>query len=188
MDQVIKKLGLESDSKILDVGTGFGAMSILLAMNGFSILTWQPEHDSEWNEHRESNHEHEHTNWSNMSDWKKNAKAFGVLDKITFQHLDAEHLDFSDETFDGFFMYDSLQHIKNRKAALNECLRVTKGNGVVCIIEWNKKCIEETEKKEGFTMDYVDPREISNRKDVSIDLVEGNISNIFLIKKRCKSY
>ncbi|MFC1717964.1 class I SAM-dependent methyltransferase [Candidatus Poribacteria bacterium] len=186
MSEVIKELDLGEDARILDIGTGFGAMSILLALNGFRILTGQPEHDPEWDEFTADNgqsdaeHGHHHGNM----DWRENAEKLGVSDKIEFQYLDAQDLAFENETFDGIFMYDALQHIKDREKALIECLRVLKNDGVVCVIEWSKKSIKETEEKYGFTIDYVDPREILPGADISIELTSGESINIFTMKKK----
>lgn len=49
IDDSIKKLKpfLDMDSKILDVGTGFGIMAIILALNGYDVLTGEPEEDPE---------------------------------------------------------------------------------------------------------------------------------------------
>lgn len=174
IDKMIKSLSLSKDSKILDIGTGLGAMSILVAINGFDVLTGQPEKDPEWEEH-----EHEFT----MSHWEDSAKAVGVEDKIKFQYLDAENLDFPDESFHGIFMYDTLQHVKNRATALNECLRVIKPDGLVCVIEWNEKSIKETEEEYGFTIDYINPEEILNRDDISVELVTGNLVNMFIMRR-----
>ena len=122
IDRTIKNFGLDKNSSILDIGTGFGAMSILLAMNGISVLTGQPKKD------REAEHDH-----AALSNWKENAKALNVEDKITFQYLNAESLHFPDDSFDGIFMYDTLQHITNRERALTECIRVMEPRGLICI-------------------------------------------------------
>jgi SAM-dependent methyltransferase len=187
MDKAIKDLDLDKNSKILDIGTGFGAMSILLALNGFEVLTGQPEHDEEWDELAEYHHNHsgshDHHHSFEIGDWRKNAKVLGVEEKIKFQYLDALNLEFDDETFDGIFMYDSLQHIKNRKDALNESMRIIKNNGLICVIEWNMRSIKETEEKEGFTIDYVDPGEILDRKDISCEMIKGDYINIFILRK-----
>ena len=187
IDKMIKSLNLGKDSKILDIGTGLGAMSILLAINGFDVLTGQPEEDPEWEEHEKDHcqhdEEHEHQHEYTMSNWEDSAKAVGVEDKIKFQYLDAENLDFPDESFDGIFMYDTLQHVENRAAALNECLRVMKPDGLVCVIEWNEKSIKETEEEYGFTIDYINPEEILNRDDISVELVTGNLVNMFIMRR-----
>lgn len=104
-------------------------------------------------------------------------------DKITFQYLNAESLDFPDNSFESIFIYDTLQHIKNREKALNECIRVLRARGLICIIEWNEKSIKDTEEKNGFTIDYIDPGEILNREDISIELIPGDFVNIFILKK-----
>jgi SAM-dependent methyltransferase len=188
IDKTIKELNIAKEAKILDVGTGFGAMAILLALNGFDVLTGQPEHDPEWDE--VNNHHHEHKNetdhahyYQDFASWEENAKTLGVRDKIEFQHIDVEKLGFPNETFDAIFMFDSLQHVENRKLALNHCLRVLKPVGLVCVIEWNKKCVEYWNRKENLDIDYIDPEEILDRKDVTIQLVKGEELNIFLIRK-----
>ncbi len=188
IDATIKKLHLAKNSKILDIGTGFGAMAILLAINGFNLLTGQPEEDSEWHDPEEDhcgNHEeHEgHHHDSNWSDWRESAKAVGVENRIKFQHFNAESLPFPTESFDGIFMYDTLQHIKNRDVALNECLRVIKPRGIVSVIEWNKKSIEHDEKKYGITNDYINPMEILNRDDVFVEFLTGKFVNMYIIRK-----
>jgi len=186
IDCVIKELGIEKSAKILDIGTGFGAMSILLALNGYAVITGQPEHDSEWEEltsHNEHGNVEQHQHEFAMSDWKENAKALGVLDKISFQFLNAEELYFDAETFDAIFLYDALQHIKKRALVLNECLRLMKAKGVICVIEWSKESIRKDEKQYGLKIDYIDPNEIINRNDISIELISGNFVNIFIIKK-----
>jgi len=181
---IIKKFNLNKNSKILDIGTGFGAMSILLALNGYYVLTGQPEKEKEF-KHNEKHHfdqdevcEHNHS-----FNWRENAKAVGIESKIKFQYLNAENLNFPDKSFDAIFMYDTLQHIRNRKIALSECLRVIRSSGLVCVIEWNKKAIKETKEKYGFTIDYIDPRGILNKESIATELFTGDLVNLFKITK-----
>ena len=119
INETIKKLKLDKNSKILDVGTGIGAMSILLALNGFYVLTGEPEVDPErdaWNhndhhhgDNQANHHEnHEEHNWEAWNDWRESAKALGVEDKIKYQNFNIEDLPFSNEIFDGIFLYDTL--------------------------------------------------------------------------------
>jgi tRNA A58 N-methylase Trm61 len=186
IDSQIKAMKLNKDSKILDIGTGWGAMAILLALNGLHVLTGQPEEDPEWDGHMEGGHEHEghehHFDFPDF-DWRKNAANLGVEDMIEFQNLDAQKLHFEDGSFDGVFLFDALQHMEDRVSAINESVRVISGNGLVCIIEWNQKTIEDEKENYGHEIDYVDPREFLSRDDIEIELVEGEYVNIFLIRK-----
>ncbi|MHA2377315.1 MAG: class I SAM-dependent methyltransferase [Candidatus Thorarchaeota archaeon] len=184
IDQIIKDLRLDHNLNILDIGTGLGAMSILLALNDYRVLTGQPKHDPEWEKIHEHHCEHVHDVHAPYGDWKSNAQAIGVDDKITFRHLDAEHLDFANETFDAIFMYDTLQHVAHREDTLNECIRVIKPDGVICVIEWNERSIQADEAQYEFTIDYIDPRTILQRDDVSIEMLAGTWVNAFLIKRK----
>ncbi len=191
IDETIKKLNLNKNSKILDIGTGFGAMAILLAINGFNVLTGEPEVDPERDEceHHENHGGEHHGNHQEQNhrgyefDWRESAKNVGVEHKIKYQHFDAQDLPFPDNSFDGIFMYDTLQHIKKREVALNESLRVIKTSGIVSVIEWNKKSIEQDEKKYGFTIDYVDPREFLKLDNISIELFKGKFANMYILRK-----
>ncbi len=192
MSFTISKLNLDNKSMILDIGTGIGAMSILLALKDFNVLTGEPEvnpekdevghhsHEKHQEYHGKGHYEHNSGVWN---DWRESAKEIGVYNKIKYQHFDAENLPFSQKTFDGIFMYDSLQHIKNRKLAIEECLRVLKPKGIICVIEWNQKSIDEDYDKYGYNIDYIDPRQILNKVDTSTEIFKGKYLNIFIIRK-----
>jgi len=185
MDENIKNLNLDKDSKILDIGTGMGAMSTLLTLNGFSVITGEPKVDPEINGHGKHNHhnhhgEHEESAWNN---WRKSAKMLGVEEKIKFQHFDAQALPFEDYSFDGIFLYDALQHIQDRKLALNECLRVLNEDGVIVVIEWSEGQIEKEYKKYGYKIDFIDPQDYIIREDISFKVFKGETINFYLIRK-----
>lgn len=193
INEIIINLNLEKDSKILDVGTGMGAMSVLLALNGFRILTGEPEVDPERDgeDHHEHHHEdndeihyekHEDCNWESWNDWRISAKSLGVEDKIQYQNFDVQSLSFTNQSFDGIFLYDTFQHIKDRETALNECVRVVKNDGVIVVIEWTKKQIEEDFKKYGYKIEYIDPRDFNSREDIFIEEFNSKVVNVFLIR------
>ena len=98
INKTIKKLNLSKNSRILDIGTGIGAMSTLLALNGFHVLTGEPEKEpkgDKWNHHdhlhgdsTENHHDNNgECNWEAWNDWRVSAKALGVEDKIKFQYF-----------------------------------------------------------------------------------------------------
>lgn len=182
MNENIKKLNFDKNCKILDIGTGIGAMSSLLALNGFNVLTGEPEVDSGRNNlDHEHHHQHENHDWQAWGNWKESAKSLGVLKKIKFQYFNAQDLPFDDESFNGIFLYDSLQHIQNRELALKECIRVLKPGGKIIIIEWNKKQIEEEYKKFGYKIEFINPEEFTNRNDISVELNPGKHVNIYIL-------
>lgn len=192
IDGNVKNLNLDKGCKILDIGTGNGAMSSLLALNGLNVLTGEPEVDSERNywahehqHHHDESHEphHENYDWKAVGNWKESAKLLGVLNKIKFQYFDAQDLPFDDESFNGIFLYDSLQHIQNRELALNECIRVLKPGGMIIIIEWTKKQIEEEYKKYGYKIDFINPEEYLKQDDISIKLISGNYVNVYILRQ-----
>ena len=191
IDENIKKLNLVKGDDILDIGTGIGAMSCLLALNGFDILTGELKVDPEINNrddeyhHHNENHEHHHENhdWKAWGDWEESAKSLGVRNKIKFLNFDAQDLPFENKSFKGIFLYDSLQHIQNRELALKECIRVLKPEGLIIIIEWTKKKIEDDYKKYGFKIDFINPEELTNRNDISVELIPGKHVNIYILRQ-----
>ena len=149
IDKIIKTLNLDKNSKILDIGTGFGAMAILLAINGLTVIIGQPEEEPDWDKHKGDHGEHHETHQHGenklpnhkeyLFDWEENAKAVGVEDQIKFQYFSVQNLPFPDKFFDGLFMYDTLQHVKNKLTAFNNCIKVIKPSGLIFVIEWNEK-------------------------------------------------
>ncbi|GAH38531.1 unnamed protein product, partial [marine sediment metagenome] len=195
INDIIVNLNLKKSSKILDIGTGMGAMSTLLALNGFNVLTGEPEIDPEKDniDHHDHHHEensevqneyHEEHNWELWNDWRTSAKNLGVEAQITFQNFDVQELSFENESFDGIFLYDTLQHVKNRVIALNECLRVVKNDGVIVVLEWTKKQIEEDFKIYGYKIEYIDPRDIIDRADIRIEELNSEVVNVYLLRKK----
>jgi len=189
INKTINTLNLVKDSKILDVGTGFGAMAILLAINGLNVITGELEenhggmnHDKHHETHQHEQHKSDnHKNYS--FNWEEIAKAVGVEDQIQFQHFNVLNLPFPNNFFDGIFLYDTLQHAKNKHSALKECFRVIKPSGLISVIEWNEKSIEADYKKHGFKLDYIDPKDFLKQEDGLIETHLGEYVNIYIIRK-----
>jgi hypothetical protein len=162
-------------------------MAVSLALSGYYVLTGEPEEGSEDHKHYEKEMEefnlhHEHEGF-NFIDWKEAANAAGVEDKIEFRHFNAEQLPFLDESFDGVFMYDALQHILDRKRALDEGIRVAGNNGVACVIETNERGIRHFSETEGFEIEKVNPRDLVEDDTVNVEVITGKYANAYIIRK-----
>ena len=118
VNESIKELELSKDSKILNIGTGWGIMTIILALSDFNVLMGEPKRKTKGCHHARYHNEF-------YSNWKESANAADVESKIKNQHLDNEYLPFPDSSFDTMFIPDTLQHIENRKVSaqgvLNGC-------------------------------------------------------------------
>ena len=177
VNKSIQKLNLDKSSEILDIGTGWGIMAILLALNGYNVLTGEPKKEIEECHHGRHHHEF-------YSNWRESAKEVGVIDKVKYQHLDAEDLPFPDQSFDAVFMLDTLQHIKLREQALKECLRVVKPKGIVSIFEMNEKGVEYCQKKHRFTPDLVIPMNyLKSSNEASVEVISGKLVNAYILRK-----
>ena len=81
-------MDFDKDAKLLDVGTGEGNMAITLALNGYQVITGEPEDD--------------HSVYS-KKDWEGKAKKLHVDQLITFKSFNAESLPFENGMFDAVF-------------------------------------------------------------------------------------
>ena len=146
LSNVIQSLKLPKESKILDIGTGWGKMSIYLALHGYSVITGEPE---KW------------------SDWETYAEKAGVLDSIHYQKLNAHHMDFSDNSIDAIFLLGSLHHIPDKKTGLKEFLRVLKGDGKIVLFDYTDIRIEQIKRHAHHHPPAVDPKDYLDKLPVS---------------------
>ncbi len=120
---VAKRLPWDGKGKLLDVGCGAGALTIRCAKQF-------PEAECTGIDY-----------WGMKWDYSQkkcleNARAEGVESQCIFQHGDANHLDFEDETFDAVvsnFVYHEVNDDKSKEELLRETLRVLKKGGAFAL-------------------------------------------------------
>lgn len=168
LDKVVKHINLDKESKILDIGTGVGRMSITLALNGYSVLTGEPDFD-----------ESEYA----KQDWLNNAKKVNVDHMITFQSFNAEKMPFDNNSFDAIYIQGALHHIEDKASAFNESVRVMKKGGILCIFEPTPFGIKQIRKKFATHPDAIDPMEYAKDHNLSVEKMEGTVFNAFIFRK-----
>ena len=170
VNPVLQDLALEKTAKILDIGTGVGWMAITLALNNYKVITGEPDND-----------ESEYA----KQDWLEPAKKVKVDHMITFKFFNAEDLPFEDDSFDAIFILGSLHHIGNKKATLNECVRILKLNGVICIFEPNDDLMQIIRaNRYSSHPDAVDPRNYTKTLPLLLELVKRPYYDTYIYRKQ----
>ncbi len=164
--KTVEDLHLDLASKILDIGTGYGTMAIIIAMKGYCVITGEPEGD----------------NWA--PEWKVNAQKVGVDHLIEFKPLRAENLPFEPDWFDAVFLYGSLHHIEDKPATLKECARVIKPSGMIVIVEFTPKGIEIIKKRKPNHPEAINPQDYAKDLTLSCKIVKGFAVNAFIFRRK----
>ena len=170
IDPIIQNLNLEKTAKILDIGTGGGWMAINLALKNYKVITGEPESDdSEYAK----------------KDWLKSARKAKVDHMITYTPYNAEDMPFEDSSFDAIFILGSLHHFNDKVAALKECHRILKINGIVCIFEPNSDAIKFIrDNRSPSHPDAVDPRNFIQDLPFSSELIKRPFYDSHILRKQ----
>lgn len=138
----------KEEIKILDIGTGPGFFSIILAEAGFNVTAV------------------DFTN-AMLDEAKFNAGELAA--KITFKQMDAQSLEFDDEAFDVIVSRNLTWNLENPKKAYEQWLRVLKKDGIILNFDANWYCYLEDEEKR---TQYENDRERAAKENVE-DFYEG---------------
>jgi len=169
-NKLIHSLGLPSGAYVLDVGTGMGHSAILLALNGYRVLTGEPESD-------ESIYARQ--------DWLGNVQKVGVDHLISFRPFSADAMPFDDDTFDAAFFLGVLHHVDEeiRAKVLAESVRACKPNAPVCLLEPNDKTLRRVKEQDPSHPDAADPSEYAGGLGLSLEKQHLQFFDAFVFRR-----
>lgn len=106
----------QSDGPFLDCACGAGEMAIWLALHGKQVWAFDLSKNA-------------------IEIAQRSAELSGVADSITFDVMDAKHLDYKDGFFGAITGKDCLHHLIKYPGAVEELARVLKPGGMACFYE-----------------------------------------------------
>ncbi|MBN1635159.1 MAG: class I SAM-dependent methyltransferase [Deltaproteobacteria bacterium] len=131
---LIQKMQITPQGRILEVGSGPGWVTEILLMLGFKVDAIEPSEDLTKiaRERCKALEQHYHRN---------------VYSNVYFHATTLEEIEFKDEQFDAIIFFDVLHHIVDEEIALEKCFRFLKRGGTLGISEgaWHPdfKAVEE---------------------------------------------
>lgn len=117
-DNIIRHTNINTDTRLLDIGSGVGGPAIYFAqktgctVTGVDIVEW------------------------NVDEANKRSRLARVDDKVAFQVGDATSLTFDSGTFDVAISQDAWCHIPEKRRVISEAVRMVKSGGFVAFTDW----------------------------------------------------
>ena len=114
---------LPISGKILEIGTGKGHFALALAKRGFSFVSIDISEEEQ-------------------QIAKLNIRYFELEKQVILRIENAEHLNFSDQSFDTIFSINVFHHLEKPLAVLDEMIRLLRPAGKAVLSDFTKKGLE----------------------------------------------
>ena len=108
---------------ILEVGTGKGHFALILAREGYRFTSIDISEEEQ-------------------KFARLNIKYFGLEKSVDFRIEDAEHLSFKDKNFDAIFSINTIHHLRNPLAVIDELIRIVSFEGKIVLSDFTKKGLQ----------------------------------------------
>jgi tocopherol O-methyltransferase len=118
IEQLARQAAIPRGAKVLDIGCGFGGSSIWLArqfdcsVRGITISPVQQRIAT------------------------KRARAAGLSDRVRFEVLDANEMEFASASFDVIWVIECSEHLRDKARFVAECARILRPHGVLALCSW----------------------------------------------------
>ena len=117
-DNIIRLTNINTDTRLLDIGSGVGGPAIYFAqktgctVTGVDIVEW------------------------NVDEANKRSSSCGLDRKVAFEVGDATHLRFNGEEFDVVISQDAWCHVPDKRKVVSEAVRMVKREGFIAFTDW----------------------------------------------------
>ncbi len=108
---------------ILEVGTGKGYFTLVLAKKGYTFTSIDISEEEQ-------------------KFARLNIKYFGLENQVDFRIMNAENLDFEDNSFDIIFLINTIHHLDNPYRVIDELIRVVSFEGKIILSDFTNEGLE----------------------------------------------